>query len=250
MKSDLITELKAEFGQPFTGWNFSYLTDSGRIVESEVNWEYRSLVEKYLKTCGNLLDMGTGGGEFLISLKNLPEQVYITEGYKPNLKTAKNNLKKINAVVKFIDEDNKIPYKNNYFDLIINRHEEFDAAEVYRVLKPGRIFLTQQVGGINDLNLNTFLGAKLPSYLNWSLSQTLELMSEAGFVILDQQESLGCTRFFDVGAICYYLKCIPWQISDFSVERYQSRLVMLHDYLQKNGPIDLVNHRFLVIARK
>ncbi len=27
-------------------------------------------------------------------------------------------------------------------------------------------------------------------------------------------------RFFDIVAIVYYLKAIPWQIPDFSVEQY------------------------------
>jgi len=30
---------------------------------------------------------------------------------------------------------------------VINRHESFSASEVFRVLKPGGIFVTQQVGG-------------------------------------------------------------------------------------------------------
>ncbi len=249
-KKELIDKLKTEHDKPFTGWDFSYLTTSGRMQESATAWNYRSLVEGYMSKADSLLDMGTGGGEFLCSLQNLPDKIFATEGYEPNLEIASKNLKKINASVKFIDRDNKIPWPDEKFDLVINRHEEFDPSEVYRVLKPGRFFLTQQVSGINDLNLNTWLGADLPPYLDWSLSKALEMLLKSGFTILDQQESLGYTRFFDVGAICYYLKCIPWQIEDFTIEKYQDKLMMLHEYLQKNGFIDLINHRFLVIARK
>lgn len=250
MNKNLIDKLKAEFDQPFAGWDFSYLTSSGRMLESKPPWDYRSLVEKYLENVDSLLDMGTGGGEFLISLQNLPQKVCATEGYEPNLKIAEESIKKINGVVKFIDRDNQIPFVDESFGLIINRHEEFAAEEVYRVLNPGGIFLTQQVGGSNDLNLNTWLGADLPPYLDWGLSGALGMLTDAGFEILDQQESLGYTRFFDTGAICYYLKCIPWQITDFTVERYQEKLIMLQEYLEKNGFIDLINHRFLLIARK
>ena len=178
-KEELLKKLKAEFDKPFTGWDFSYLTDSGRMQESATSWNYRELVEKYLKNTDSVLDMGTGGGEFLISLQNLPDIICATEGYEPNLKIAAENLKKINAEVKFIDRDNRIPWQDEQFDLVINRHEEFDAGEVWRVLKPDGIFLTQQVGGINDLNLNTWLGADLPPYLDWGIAQALAMLTAA-----------------------------------------------------------------------
>ena len=37
--------------------------------------------------------------------------------------------------------------------MIINRHGNFDARELYRLLKKGGIFVTQQVGGDNDRDL-------------------------------------------------------------------------------------------------
>lgn len=44
----------------------------------------------------------------------------------------------------------KIPYPDESFDLIINRHGDFDAPELYRLLKSGGVFITEQVGGDND----------------------------------------------------------------------------------------------------
>lgn len=37
--------------------------------------------------------------------------------------------------------------------MIINRHGDFDAKELYRLLKKGGIFITQQVGSDNDREL-------------------------------------------------------------------------------------------------
>lgn len=43
------------------------------------------------------------------------------------------------------------------FDIIISRHEAFDIDEVYRLLKPNGLFITQQVGGLNNKELSQFL---------------------------------------------------------------------------------------------
>ncbi len=33
---------------------------------------------------------------------------------------------------------------------------------------------------------------------------------------------------YDVGAIVYYLKAVPWEIPDFSVEKYFDKLQEIH----------------------
>lgn len=58
------------------------------------------------------------------------------------------------------------------------------------------------------------------------------------------------TRFYDVGAIVYYLKVVPWQVPDFSLERYLDKLVEIHDTIQAHGYIDVHYHRFLIVAQK
>lgn len=252
-KDVLIGKLMAEYSTDFSGWDFSYLTDSGRMRESVLPWNYRSLVEDRLSLARNsvsLLDMGTGGGEFLLSLKNLPPETFATEGYEPNLKVAQENLKEKGIEVRFIGADDRIPYDDRQFTTVINRHESFDSGEVNRVLKAGGVFITQQVGGLNDLNLNSALNAAASEYSSWHLFSAVKDLSGRGFRILRQQEAYGYTRFYDIGAIVYYLKCIPWQIPDFSVERYADSLHSLHEYIETNGYLDLINHRFVIIAEK
>ena len=106
--------------------------------------------------------MGTGGGEFLSSLRNLPEKIYATEGYEPNFYIAKEKLKSLNGEVRFIHDKNSLPFEDSHFDIIINRHEDFSLVEIERLLKPGGVFITQQVGGLNDYNLKS--GIKLKPF--------------------------------------------------------------------------------------
>jgi hypothetical protein len=56
--------------QPFAGWDFTFL--KGRWKEAPLSWDYRTIVLEKLPGVASLLDMGTGGGEFLSSLRPLP----------------------------------------------------------------------------------------------------------------------------------------------------------------------------------
>ena len=46
-----------------------------------------------------------------------------------------------------------MPFSSETFDIILNRHGSFHAGELFRLLKPGGIFLTEQVGEDNDRDL-------------------------------------------------------------------------------------------------
>lgn len=54
-------------GKEFKGWSFDYLTHSGRMKEFPLSWNYYNEIMDYCSEASSLLDMGTGGGEFLAS---------------------------------------------------------------------------------------------------------------------------------------------------------------------------------------
>ena len=45
---------------------------------------------------------------------------------------------------------------DNEFDIVINRHESYNEKELFRILKPNGLFITQQVGAYNNKDLATF----------------------------------------------------------------------------------------------
>ena len=49
------------------GWDFSHIEDRYR-EEGGLPWDYRTIILSHLKDRDYLLDMDTGGGEFLLSL--------------------------------------------------------------------------------------------------------------------------------------------------------------------------------------
>lgn len=240
--------LKNQYEHDFSGWDFSYLKD--KMEESPLSWNYSIILNDYFKKSTYCLDMGTGGGEFLDSFDTLPENTFATEGYIPNIEIARKGLSKRKIEVKQIFEDNILNFNNAFFDLVINRHEEYLVSELARVIKPKGYFITQQVGGMNDIDINSTLGAKAPAYYDWCLLKTVNDLKENGFKVIDYKEEMGYSRFYDIGSIVYYLKCIPWQIEGFSIDLYFDKLLLLHDYIEKHKFKDFINHRFFVIAQK
>jgi len=238
------------------GWDFTSL--NGRWVESPTPWDYRTMVLALLQRADSLLDMGTGGGEFLSSLHPLPKRTFATEGYLPNVSVARERLEPLGiAVIRTFSEDNSktpqsgsVPFRADCFDLVINRHDAFVASEVYRVLKSSGIFLTQQVGSENLVELNELLGAERQVGSEWNLDVAIMQLEVAGFEVIDKRKATLSTYFKDIGAVICYLKAAPWQIPDFTVHRYIKELRRLDESMREKGGLKVKSTRFLVQAAK
>jgi len=63
---DLDRFLEEAEQQPFAGWDFSWLGDRRRV--RPVRWDFRALVSEQAGNSPDLLDMGTGGAEWLSRL--------------------------------------------------------------------------------------------------------------------------------------------------------------------------------------
>ena len=150
------------------------------------------------------------------------------------------------------EEPRRLPFEDAIFDLILNRHGYYWEPELYRLLQPGGVFITQQVGDRNDIGIRELLGAPDTSVnVEWAdLAEAVANLEAAGFQVVKQLEDIYPQRFYDVGAIVYQLKAIPWQIPDFSVEAYFEHLKAVHDKIQRDGYVDVLEHRFFIIAEK
>ena len=248
--NELFEYLVKEANENFEGWDFSYLESTRRMQEFPLSWSYRNKVKAAMTGKHSLLDMGTGGGEFLSSLVPLPEFTCATEGYEPNISVARERLEPLSVKVYQVYDDVSLPFEDETFEVVINRHESYSAGEVKRVLKNEGIFVTQQVGGLNDKELNELLGAPRFELYDWDLKTAVSSLTESGLEIVEQREDLVKSRFYDIGAIVFYLKAIPWQVPDFTVERYFDRLKYINQLIERQGYVDFTCHRFLAIAKK
>ena len=243
--------LKEEKMAHIHGWDFSHIY--GRYSEEEnLPWDFKTVINKYLKDNMKLLDMETGGGEFLLSLNHPKHNTSAIEGYQPNVELCKKVLLPLGIDFKEADGDEKLPFENEYFDIITNRHGAYNVTELKRVLKKDGIFITQQVGAENDRELVEMLLPKykdLP-YAEHYLNIKQQEISEQGFEILESGETFQPIKFFDTGALVWFAKIIEWEFPNFSVESHLENLYKVQEIIEANGAVEGRIHRFYIVGKK
>ena len=245
---------------PFSGWDFAHI--HGRYVEGKPSWTFAQEARNVIQQSQSMLDMATGGGEFLSSLSPLPRTCCTTEGYPPNSRIALERLRPIGIDVVFTFWDDNgveprrgaLPFRTEAFDFVMDRHESFLPGEVVRVLTHGGIFLTQQVGSLNNPELREFFGRKPENLLEggvlWNLSRAVEEIESAGMKVLQKKEEKMASKFLDIGAVVYYLKAIPWEVPGFDTRTYSQQLFELHRRIVETGSFDVTTTRFYAKALK
>lgn len=247
-REELLSYCKMKESQAFSGWDFSLIAND--YFEEPPPWDYKKKLQEFIKPETRLLDMGTGGGEFLLSLGHNLKLTSVTEGYPPNLELCKKRLEPMGITVKGVDDEGILDFPDNSFDLVINRHEFYNLQEVKRVLKPNGFFITQQVGGTNNLSLSKALMPSFePAMPDFNLENENLRFKQAGFHIMSRDQSYRSSVFTDIGAIVYYAKIIPWSFPNFNVDESIDRLEKLQAIIEKTGEIRTESHRFIIIAK-
>lgn len=239
-------------GVPNVGWDFSYL--DGRRSSEALPWSYDAIALSALSCAQSVLEIDTGIGEHLRTLRERattwPQRVVGTETENANIAEAKENLSAIGVGFVAYEKIDRLPFEDGEFDLVLNRHSSYSLDEIRRILRPGGRFITEQVGHDMCSGLNRLLRAPCENRAPWHLELATEQMSDAELEIVQQQEYRGRDLFSDVGAIVWYLTKVPWQIPDFSIDRYRDRLTAIHQRIREHGPIDAGSHHFLIEAHK
>ena len=249
-RTDIINSWLREESQFFIGWDFSYL--DGRMTEGQVPWSYLDRAAELMKRSSSVIDLDTGGGEKLLSLReHWPPKVLATEEYPPNFELATERLSPLGARVVSTSISNiaPMPFADAEFDLVLNRHAAFNSSEVARVLTGNGTFPTQQVHGMWAWDLQAAFDAK-PQWPDSTPSQYVPLLEAAGMTIVDLQEWEGTLSFTDVGAIVYYLRAVFWEVPGFTVKTHLPYLIALQDRLESGEALDFYAAKYLIEARK
>lgn len=250
-RNELIKRWKAEEEiAHIHGWDFSHI--EGRYMEEgDLPWDYREEILRYLKPEMRILDIDTGGGEFLLSLNHPHANTAATENYPPNVELCRETLLLLGIDFKAADGKGVLPFGDASFDMVINRHGDFNPDEIHRVLKPGGMFITQQVGTENDRELVELLCGQtdLP-FPDQYLNITEDRFSQTGFEILDGRECFRPILFYDVGALVWFARIIEWEFPGFTVDGSLDRLLHAQRILEEKGVIQGQIHRFFLLCAK
>ncbi len=239
-----------------TGWNFTAL--EGRLVADDPPWDFDTMCLEAWDDASTVLDMGTGGGERLIALVKrfrgrhpgtAPDlSIVATEGWAPNVPVAAAALEPFGIEVSDYDsgDGEPLPWPDASFDVVMNRHESYDIAEVARVLSPGGLFLTQQVDGTEGIEFRNWFGGE-PEHPEIQLEPCVDAVEEQGLRVEAARRWQGTMRFTDVEAVIEYLAYVPWDVPDFVVGDHLGGLERL---AAERRPIEVTQKRFLIAAIK
>jgi len=251
---DLLETWHREVTSAREGWDFSGLP--GRMREDASPWDFDAVCRVEIGRSRHLLDMGTGGGEQLLRFADvLPADTTATEGWAPNVPVATRNLESPGIPVVDWDADRQppggMPFEDGRFDLVVNRHEAFGAPEVVRVLSPGGVFLTQQVGSDDARETAQWFGGTSTRRTDWTLGDGRAEVEAGGVVVERAEQWCGAYEFPDVAVLMRYFSIVPWDLPQgFTVARHADALRRLHERTQSGEPLRLTKSRWMILARR
>ena len=231
-------------------WDFSWL--DGRAVEERPSWRYFDRVVEQVTGVASLLEVQAGTGRMIGSLPSLPALAVATEGFPPSIAAAGPTLR--TRRVKLVVTSQTIaglPFRSESFDLVVSRHPiEPWWKEIARVLKPGGSYFAQHVGTHSLRSLSEFLMGPLPSASERHPEVERQAAEDAGLVLQALPVERPRTAFFDIGAVVYFLRLVPWIVPDFSVPKYRERLLDLHGVIETHGAFETTASRMLLEVTK
>lgn len=245
-----------------SGWDFSAVRDD----RDPVPWDYQDVVRRNLSPASRVLDIGTGGGEQFLQLVPLIRSGTGVDASAEMVATARASTPpELAGRVSFkVTEAERLDLPEAEFDLVLTRHAPVYAAEIVRVLRPGGIFITQQVGGRNTQSIFTAFGwqsnaAQWQSY--YAAPGTPPLPdSQDPAALAAAFTALGCTtravaeydvRYWlsDLESFVFFIKAIPLP-EQFDPNLHCAAVNRAISACGTPRGIQTNEHRFLVIVEK
>lgn len=233
----------------FSGWSLADVDI--RPVEPGPPWDYVTLARERAAAAPDLLDLGTGGGEVLARVLDglpvpdgVPRRAVATEEWHVNAPVARRRLGRLGVPVVRCSSL-RLPFADARFNLVLDRHEALDPAEVARVLGPGGGVLTQQVGHDDWAEL-------------WPFFPERHVFDDHSVAYADAFRALGLTvmvrrharevAFGTLGDLAYMLLLAPWLLPAFDPERQVDTLLAIEDALGMDDGIVVTERRYLLSA--
>jgi SAM-dependent methyltransferase len=243
---DLVAEGAAV---PVEGWDFTWFR--GRATEQRPSWGYARLMAARMATATRALDLQTGGGEVLATIAKPPPMLVATEGWPPNAALARRRLASLRAAVVEVSENDGLPFADDSFDLIVSRHPvTVPWDDIARVLSPGGVYLSQQVGHGSAREVTDFMLGRQPVGLARHPDRARSRATAAGLDVVDLRAKALRMEFFDIAAVIVFLRKVIWIVPGFTVEEYMHRLMALHQHIETNGSFVAHAQRFVIEAHR
>lgn len=231
------------------GWNFSSLKCT---VEGKA-WDFYEEAVKLIKKSDVLLDIGTGGGEKLLTIAETALLLIGIDISTKRIGDARYNLHASGTSnVRFFEMDSEeLQFPNEFFNVITCRQSPFSAQEVARVLAHDGVFLTQQVSEHDKLNMADVFGRGNAACEDGTLkNKYMNELRDAGFQDI-QAFDYDATEYYESHEdLIFLLKHTPI-VPNFGQNNHDFALLdqFIEQYQTSKG-IKTNSKRFMIIARK
>lgn len=233
------------------GWDFSAMN----VVSEKTGWDFYDEVARCTRSSDLLLDIGTGGGEAILSISKEALLLVGIDLAQGMIETAQHNLLAAGAHpnVRFLHMDaDELAFPSHFFNVVSSRHSGFSASEVFRVLAEDGIFLTQQVSEHDKSNISEAFGRgqSLGIQPGTLMERYKHELQKAGFHDIQVREYNVIEHYATPEDLMFLLTHAPI-IPDFGevetdFERFQQFVEQHHE---EKG-IRTHSARFMITARK
>ena len=233
------------------GWDFS--TIASRTITEGEKWDFSVLVTQRLNKSLDLLDLGTGGAERLLEFAPFVQKACGVDDSEGMIVTAKKN-------AQLADEKNvelhkadsaALPWKNESFDVVTSRHAPFLPQEVARVLKPGGIFITQQVAENDKQNIKEIFGrGQCFGQTPGDMQRKLALELKGAGLEITKEDNYDATEWYkDMADVVFLLKNTPIT-EGLDEEKDRKHLEEVERKFKTTKGIKTNSARFIILAEK
>ena len=173
-------------------------------------------------------------------------RVVATEQWHVNAPVARDRLRPLGVDVVRADSL-RLPFADGAFDLVLDRHEALEPAEVARVLRPDGRVITQQVGHDTWPELQRFFRAEeFPDHFR----AYQEGFRSAGMTIEEARRHEERVAFAKLGEMVYMMLLTPDMFPEFDPIAEIDAVLAMEDALRGPEGIVVTERHYLLVAHK
>ena len=235
-------------------WGLDVTMLLGRISEESVGWNENKIIKKYIPNDSEVLDINSGRSGQLLNKK------HHTDAFDPDSEENQiwrhiyfgepGRIHEAELTDEAEDLEAFLP-ERDMFDAVLNKGITADPKRVYRILKPGGIYLLEQPGDQHNVDLikKIIVGAVTAGGYP-SLERAVMAHERAGFQVIYQEESFPKLTFSDVETLVYYAHVMKGAFPAFDVESSLDGLEALHGEILETGSFTATQHRMILVLKK